>query len=218
MRAYLNGLKYIYDHRDEAAVYIMSKSCALISDYLLAGLTGQLDPAKVDYETFYKTKFEQGLIGDPGSYKVAPVVNRSWGWKGQLQDYQLNYRGSINGINVYAYLRGDLYTKNTDIPIEYQGITAEELEKVKGDKKYERFFSEIAKFQGNLTNVYNSLGNVKYSIVQRRNSYNDTHFFIMMRMGSDYLLFDHNDAYFNPKRWGRKYDRESDYIVRFMWN
>ncbi|NPV39711.1 MAG: hypothetical protein HPY78_10635 [Brevinematales bacterium] len=217
VKAYLNGLKFMYDNRDTAAVHIMSKSCAIIADYLLAGLTGRLDPTKVSYEEFYKTKFEMGEIGDERSYTMAPVWNRTFGWgNNRPMVAGLNYRENIEGQNIFAYMRPDLYGRDKDIRIEYQGITAEELEKVKGNKVYEKLVEKIGEFPKNLEDLYNSLSTVEWYIVQRKTDYDDTHFFIMRRVGNEYRLYDHNWL-FSQYGWGSRYDRDLHYISRYLW-
>ena len=219
VKTYLNGLKYMYDNKDVAAVYIMSKSCAIISDYLLAGLTGKLDPTKVSYEDFYKTKFEQGWIGSPYSYREAPVWNRKFGWENNDPFIAgLNYRATIGDKQIFAYMRPDLYGKDKNIAIEHPGITTEEWEKMKTDLAYKDVFSKkgIEEFNDRLNDLYNSIGNIEWYIVQRKRDYNDTHFFIMKRTGNEFKLYDHNWL-FSPYAWSSSYNRDNHYISRYIW-
>ncbi len=217
IKAYLNGLKYIYDNKNTAAVHIISASCAIISDYLLAGLTGKFDPTKVSYSDFYKAKFEKGEIGDNSSYTTAPVWVRSFGW-GNNKPFvvALNYRQNIDGKEILAYIRPDLYGKDKNVAIEYQGITAEELEGLKDNGAYSRLFEKINEFPKNLDDLYDSLGNGEWYMVQRKESYNDTHFFIMKKVGNEYKLYDHNWV-FSRYRWGSSYNSDRHYISRYIW-
>ena len=220
VKSYLNGLKYMYDNKDVAAVYIMSKSCAIIADYLLAGLTGKLDPTKVSYEDFYKTKFEQGWIGSSGSYREAPVWNNKFGWENNDPFIAgLNYRATIGGKQIFAYMRPDLYGKDKNIAIEHPGITTEEWEAMKTDPAYKQVFNidtGVGSFENSLNDLYNSIGNIEWYIVQRKRDYNDTHFFIMKRTGNEFKLYDHNWL-FSPYAWSSSYNRDNHYISRYIW-
>jgi len=220
VKTYLNGLKYMYDNKDVAAVHIMSKSCAIIADYLLAGLTGKLDPTKVSYEDFYKTKFEQGWIGSPKSYREAPVWNNKFGWENNEPFIAgLNYRATIGGKQIFAYMRPDLYGKDVKIDIEHPGITTEEWEAMKTDPAYQKVFdidTGVGSFEKSLRELYNSIGNIEWYIVQRKTDYNDTHFFIMKRTGNEFKLYDHNWL-FSPYAWSSSYNRNNHYISRYIW-
>ncbi len=66
--AYLNGLKYIWDHRDVASVYIGAEACAIISFYFLKAFSGELITnisrgRTLSFSEFYRGLLENGYIG-----------------------------------------------------------------------------------------------------------------------------------------------------------
>ncbi|URA10601.1 hypothetical protein [Thermospira aquatica] len=154
---YLNGLKYIYDFRDVAAVGIAKRACCMIANYTLAGANGILDPTEFAFEDYFVEMFNKGLVGysklenmslsyfNSGSYNRrsgAPVYVWAHGWSDNMKINELNggiQRAKLYGVmdieddgvkhHMYWYVRADMIGKSTNLSLEFSGGWS--LEKVK---------------------------------------------------------------------------------------
>jgi hypothetical protein len=99
LKRYLNGLKYIYDNRDEAAVQIANKSCSSVAFYLVTALSGRLDPLRTDFVSYWTTQFENGFLASdsngPGTYEKPPV-SLTWSWNGQYISRDIPFTGKFS--------------------------------------------------------------------------------------------------------------------------